>query len=51
MNTLGHAVQEYLTARRDLEFKLQEAGKGLLDFVRFMEQHRAPYVTHLWALE
>jgi integrase/recombinase XerD len=51
MNTLGQAVQEYLTVRRDLGFKLQAAGKGLLDFVRFMEQHHAPYVTHILALE
>ncbi len=50
MNTLREAVQEYLTMRRDLGFKLQEAGKGLLDFVTFVEQRRASYITHQLAL-
>jgi integrase/recombinase XerD len=53
MNTLREAVQEYLTLRRSLGFKLHDAGKWLLDFVMFMEQHRASYITHhlalLWA--
>ena len=39
MNTLRQAVQDYLSLRRSLGFKLQEAGKGLLDFVTF---HGAP---------
>jgi integrase/recombinase XerD len=43
-------VQEYLTMRRALGFKLREAGKGLLDFVTFMDQHHAPYITHQLAL-
>lgn len=50
MNTLRHAVQEYLTMRRSLGYKLQGAGTGLLDFVSFMEQHRASYITHSLAL-
>jgi integrase len=50
MNTLREAVQEYLTMRRTLGFKLREAAKGLLDFVTFMEQHHAPYITHQLAL-
>jgi integrase/recombinase XerD len=50
MTTLREAVQEYLTLRRSLGFKLQEAGKGLLDFVTFMEQHRAAYITQALAL-
>ena len=50
MNTLRQAVQEYLSMRRDLGFKLKEAGKGLLDFVTFMEQHRASYITQALAL-
>jgi hypothetical protein len=29
MNTLREAVQDYLAVRRDLGFKLREAGKGL----------------------
>ena len=36
--------------RRDLGFKLHEAGKALPDFVQFMEQHRAPHITQALAL-
>jgi len=50
MSTLRQAVQEYLSMRRALGFKLLEAGKGLLDFVAFMEQHRAAYITQALAL-
>jgi integrase/recombinase XerD len=50
MNTLRQAVQEYLSLRRSLGFKLQDAGKGLLDFVTFMEQHHASYITQALAL-
>lgn len=50
MNTLGQAVQEYLSLRRGLGFKLRDAGMGLLDFVRFMEQQRADYITQALAL-
>jgi integrase/recombinase XerD len=50
MNTLRQAVQEYLSMRRALGFTLREAGKGLLDFVTFMEQHRASYITQALAL-
>lgn len=50
MNTLWQAVQEYLNLRRDLGFKLNEAGRGLADFVAFMEQRRASYVTQELAL-
>jgi integrase len=50
MNTLRQAAQEYLTMRRSLGYKLHEAGKRLLDFVTFMEQHRASYITQSLAL-
>src|SRR5213593_5270568 len=50
MNTLRQAVQEYLSMRRALGFLLREAGKGLVDFVTFMEQHRASYITQALAL-
>jgi len=50
MNTLRQAVQEYLSLRRNLGFKLLEAGKGLLDFVTYMEHHRASYITQALAL-
>lgn len=50
MTTLRQAVKEYLRMRRDLGFKLRNAGKGLGDFARFMEQHRASYITQALAL-
>lgn len=50
MNTLRQALQEYLSLRRGLGFKLKEAGKALLDFVKFMQQHRASYITQVLAL-
>jgi integrase/recombinase XerD len=50
MNTLRQAVQEYLSMRRNLGFKLREAGKGLLDFVTYLEQHRISYITLALAL-
>lgn len=50
MNTLRQAVQEYLSLRRSLGFKLHSAGKGLLDFVTFMEQRHASYITQSLAL-
>ena len=50
MSTLRNAVREYLELRRGLGFKLREAGKGLLEFVTFLEQRRAGYITHALAL-
>ena len=50
MTTLRQAVQEYVRMRRALGFKLHEAGKGLLDFVTFMERHRAASITQALAL-
>lgn len=50
MNTLRQAVNEYLSMRRGLGFKLQEAGKGLYKFATFMKQNHASYVTQSLAL-
>jgi len=50
MNTLRKAVWDYLALRRSLGFKLREAGKELIDFVRFLEQHNATYITQALAL-
>lgn len=50
MNTLRQDLHEYLSMRRNLGFKLREAGKALLDFITFMEQHNAPYITSALAL-
>lgn len=51
MNTIRQAVHEYLIMRRSLGFKLQDAGKALLDFADFMAQRHAPYITTVLALE
>src|SRR5260370_10161239 len=50
MNTLREAVGEYLVMRRGLGFKVQEGGQGLIDFVTFLEQHNASFVTQALAL-
>jgi integrase/recombinase XerD len=50
MNTLREAAHDYLTMRRNLGFKLQEAGRLLPAFVTFMEQRRASYITPQLAL-
>ncbi len=50
MNTLRQAVDEYLNMRRNLGFQLRQAGKVLFDFVAFMEQHHASYITQTLAL-
>ena len=50
MTPLRQAVHEYLRMRRALGFKLQDAGKGLLAFVAFLEQQRAPVITQALAL-
>jgi integrase len=50
MNTLRVAAQEYVSMRQALGFKLREAGARLADFVAFMEQHHAPYITQQLAL-
>ena len=50
MNTLRQAVQEYLTLRRSLGFKLRDAGKLLQAYVKFMEEQHAPYITSKLAL-
>ena len=45
MNTLRQAAQEYLAMRRSLGFRLCKSGPRLLDFVTFMEEHQAAYIT------
>ena len=45
MSTLRQAVQDYIEMRRGLGFKLREAGRGLIDFVTFLETNDTPYVT------
>ena len=50
MNTLRKAVREYLTMRRNLGFKMDGADKPLLNFITFLEQHGAVYITQQLAL-
>ena len=50
MNSLRQSIEEYLTMRRGLGFKLREAGMTLPDFATFMERHRASYITRALAL-
>ena len=50
MTTLRAAVRAYLAMRRDLGFHLRETGRALLQFVAFMEQHRATTITTRLAL-
>jgi integrase len=51
MNALRRSINDYLVMRRSLGFKLQKAGRALVDFATFMEHHRASYVTQALALE
>lgn len=51
MNTLRAAIEDYLAMRRGLGFKLCRAGKGLLDFLSFLEARGATYITTSLALE
>ena len=50
MNALRKAVHEYLEMRRNLGFKMIRAETHLLDFVSFLEQQQAPFITQALAL-
>lgn len=50
MNTLRQAVEDYLSLRRSMGFKLRKAGNGLRSFVTFMEERHATYITQELAL-
>jgi len=45
MNDLRTAIQEYLTIRRQLGFKLEQPGRLLHQFVFFAEQKGASFIT------
>lgn len=51
MSALRQAAYDYIEMRRGLGFKLRKAGKGLIDFVSFLEANDAPYITMELALE
>jgi len=50
MISLRRAVENYLTMRRSLGFKLRDTGYNLRHFVSFMEQQRASIITTELAL-
>jgi integrase/recombinase XerD len=50
MKPLREAIQDYLSLRRSLGFKLHDAGAALAHFASFMEQHGAIHVTTQLAL-
>ena len=50
MSALRQAAHDYIEMRRGLGFKLREAGRGLIDFVSFLEANDAPYITMELAL-
>ncbi len=50
MNTLREAVHDYIDMRRSLGFKMNDARRGLLAFVAFMESRQAPFITVEMAL-
>jgi len=50
MNELRKALEEYLSIRRKLGFKLQRAGKLLHDFVLFTEKEGVSFITAKLAL-
>lgn len=51
MNPLSKAVQDYLTMRRGLGFKLFKHEAGLQDFTAFLKRKRSPRITVNLALE
>jgi integrase len=51
MKLLRSAVEDYIVLRRSLGFKLREMATGLREFVSFLEQKKAPYITTALAVE
>jgi integrase len=55
MKMLGRGVQDYLSLRRGLGFKLRLVGPPLMDFVCFLEREGAAYITNelavRWAMQ
>ena len=45
MSSLSKALEEYLSIRRGLGFKLKEEGKVLVDFVSFLNEKGTSYIT------
>lgn len=50
MNTLSNHLDDYLSLRRQLGFKLRDAGRLLQQFVAFAQKHGASFITTKLAL-
>lgn len=50
MNSLREALNDYLTMRRGLGFKLRDAGDSLLEFISYLEQQEVSYISTRLAL-
>jgi integrase len=51
MKPLREAIEEYITLRRTLGFKLRDMADDLREFAGFLEEKAAPYITTELALE
>ena len=51
MKPLREAIEEYITLRRNLGFKLRDMADDLREFAGFLEKKAAPYITTELALE
>lgn len=51
MSGLGLALDDYLTLRRGLGYKLEEGQKLLSDFVAYLEEQNSSFVTTQLSLE
>ena len=51
MKPLRQAIDDYISLRRSLGFKLRRMSEGLREFAAFMEQRAAPYLTTELAME
>ncbi len=50
MSTLREALNDYLTLRRSLGYKLQDAGQVLPGFITYLESHNSDFITQELAL-
>jgi site-specific recombinase XerD len=51
MKPLREAIEDYITLRRRLGFKLRDMADDLREFAGFLEEKAAPYITTELALE
>jgi len=51
MKPLRRAIDDYITLRRSLGFKLRDMAEDLRNFATFLEQKAAPFVTTELAME